>query len=247
VTELTVVIGSLCIGAFIKGLTGFGLPQVAIPILAVFLGVEHAVIIMAIPGVVSNLWLLRKHRTSGEPQQLHLRVMMACSVVGAAVGTLMLKSLDNRVLSMVLALLIVGYVAVATSRPTFSIPPVVHRVTALPVGFIAGGLQGAAGISGPLLTTYMHGLRLGSGTYIHALNAMFLIGSATQTATFIAIGAYDRALLAQSLIALIPIAIGLSLGSWAHRRLSSETFNKAVLVLLAVLGAKLAVGALGIG
>lgn len=246
-TELAVVVGSLCIGAFIKGLTGFGLPQVAIPILAVFLGVEHAVIIMAIPGVVSNLWLLRQHRAPAERRHLQLRAMLACSVVGAAVGTLMLKSLDNRVLSMVLALLILGYVAVATSRPTFSIPPSVHRATALPVGLLAGGLQGAAGISGPLLTTYLHGLRLGSDTYMHALNAMFLIGSVSQTATFVAIGAYDRGLLAQSLIALVPIAVGLPLGSWAHRRLSSKTFNKAVLVLLALLGVKLTLGGLGIG
>ncbi|HET8614936.1 MAG TPA: sulfite exporter TauE/SafE family protein [Actinomycetales bacterium] len=243
-TELTVVVASLCIGAFVKGLTGFGLPQVAVPILAVFLGVEHAVIIMAIPGVVSNLWLLHQHRGPREPRRLHLRVMMVGSVVGAAGGTLLLKSLDNRLLSMVLALLILGYVVVTTTRPAFRIPQVVHRVTALPVGLLAGGLQGAAGISGPLLTTYMHGLRLRSSTYVYALNALFLIGSVTQTATFLAIGAYDRALLGQSVIALVPIAIGLPLGSWAHRHLSSRTFNTAVLVLLALLGVKLALGAL---
>lgn len=245
-TELAVVVASLCVGAFIKGMTGFGLPQVAVPILAVFLGVEHAVIIMAIPGVASNLWLLHKHRPPRQPRQLRLRAMMVSGVVGAAGGTLMLKSLDNRALSLVLALLIVGYVAVTTSRPTFRIPWSVHRVTALPVGFLAGGLQGAAGISGPLLTTYLHGLRLGSSTYIHALNALFLIGSATQTVTFIAIGAYDRTLLGQSLIALVPIAVGLPLGAWAQRHLSSETFNKAVLALLALLGVKLALGAFGI-
>jgi uncharacterized membrane protein YfcA len=244
VTELTVVVASLCIGAFIKGLTGFGLPQIAVPILAVFLGVEHAVIIMAIPGVVSNLWLLHQHRRSPGSRGLHLRAMMVGAVVGAAVGTLLLKSLDTRVLSMVLALLIVGYVAVATSRPTFTIPSDVHRVTALPVGLLAGGLQGAAGISGPLLTTYMHGLRLRSNTYVYALNALFLVGSVTQTATFLAIGAYDRELLAQSVIALVPIAIGLPLGAWAHHRLSSAMFDKAVLVLLALLGVKLALGAL---
>ena len=57
--DLVVIVIAIAVGAFIKGATGGGLPQVAIPVMAPFLGVEHAVVLMAIPGIVSNAWLVR--------------------------------------------------------------------------------------------------------------------------------------------------------------------------------------------
>jgi hypothetical protein len=45
------VIGSISIGAFIKGLTGAGLPLLAVPMLATITPVEDAVILMILPGV----------------------------------------------------------------------------------------------------------------------------------------------------------------------------------------------------
>ena len=53
-TELAVVFLAIGAGAFIKGLTGTGFPLVAVPVMAVFLGVEHAVIVLQIPNLVSN-------------------------------------------------------------------------------------------------------------------------------------------------------------------------------------------------
>ena len=61
-TELAVVFLAIGAGAFIKGLTGTGFPLVAVPIMAIFLGVEHAVIVLQIPNLVSNLWLVWRYR-----------------------------------------------------------------------------------------------------------------------------------------------------------------------------------------
>ena len=61
---------------------------------------------------------------------------------------MLLHSLDGRVLSGILALVIVGYIVLALFRPGFTLPDPVTRVGSAPVGLIAGGLQGATGISG---------------------------------------------------------------------------------------------------
>ncbi|MGH8881913.1 MAG: hypothetical protein ACRD0P_31950, partial [Stackebrandtia sp.] len=63
VVDLVVIVAAIAVGAFIKGATGGGLPQIAIPVMAVFLGVERSVVVMAIPGVVANGWLVWSHRT----------------------------------------------------------------------------------------------------------------------------------------------------------------------------------------
>ena len=52
--SLSIIGLGLALGAFVKGLTGMGLPLVAVPFMASFLGAEHAIVVMQIPGLVSN-------------------------------------------------------------------------------------------------------------------------------------------------------------------------------------------------
>ena len=47
--SLVIIFCALSIGAFAKGMTGLGLPPVSIAILAVFFGVEHAIVVTTIP------------------------------------------------------------------------------------------------------------------------------------------------------------------------------------------------------
>lgn len=230
--DLTVIVAAIAVGAFIKGATGGGLPQVAIPVMAPFLGVEHAVVIMAIPGIVSNGWLVWTHR--GEASDTRdLPSLLGTSIVGAVVGTVALKSLDGRALSAVLAAVIVCYIVVALAHPGFRIPPRVTRVASPPVGLAAGGLQGSTGISGPLLTTYLHGYQLHPRAYVFSLAALFFVGALVQTATLAAVGLYTGSRFVESLLTLVPIALFLPLGTAAARRLSPATFQRIVLVLVA--------------
>jgi uncharacterized membrane protein YfcA len=232
VVDLVVIVAAIAVGAFIKGATGGGLPQIAIPVMAVFIGVEHAVVVMAIPGVIANGWLVwtLRHEARGTRD---LPGMVITCTVGAIAGTLLLHSLDGRVLSGVLALVIIAYIAIALLHPGFTIPPRITRFASPPIGLAAGGLQGATGISGPLLTTWLHGFGLKPRAYVFALSTLFFVSACVQTVTLAGIGLYTRDRLVESLLALIPIALTLPLGTAAARRLSPQTFQRIVLVLLA--------------
>lgn len=246
VLDLVVIVAAIAVGAFVKGATGGGLPQVAIPVMAPFLGVERAVVLMAIPGIVSNAWLVWTHRDTVR-QTRDLPVLLATSTAGAVVGTVALKSLDARVLSGVLSVVIVGYITVVLVHPGFRFPPRVTRVASPPVGLAAGGLQGATGISGPLVTTYLHGYQLAPRAYVFSLAALFCVGAVVQTLTLAVVGLYTSARLGQSLLTLLPIALFLPLGSRAARRLSPATFQRIVLVLVAASAISLVHQALGPG
>ncbi len=230
--ELTVIVAAIAVGAFIKGATGGGLPQIAIPVMAVFLGVEHAVVVMTIPGVIANGWLVWTHRhEAGETHDLP--GMLVAGTVGAVVGTLLLSSLDGRWLSAALALVITAYIALALARPGFTIPARVTRLGSPPVGLVAGGLQGATGISGPLLTTWLHGFGLKPRAFVFAISTLFFVFAVVQAVTLAGVGLYTTERVVQSLLALVPIVFALPLGSAAARRLSPQTFQRVVLVLLA--------------
>jgi len=230
--DLTVIVVGIAVGAFVKGATGGGLPQVAIPVMAPFIGVEHAVVLMAIPGIVANGWLVVTHRNTAS-QTRDLPVLLGMSIIGAIAGTIALKSINGRGLSAVLAAVIVVYIVVALAHPGFRFPERVTRFASPPVGLAGGGLQGSTGISGPLFTTYLHGYQLAPRAYVFSLAVLFCVGAVVQTITLAAIGLYTRAWLMQSLLALVPIAVFLPIGSAAARRLSPATFQRIVLVLVA--------------
>ena len=230
--ELTVIVVAIAAGAFIKGATGGGLPQIAIPVMAVFLGVEHAVVVMTIPGVVANGWLIWTHRHEARETR-NLPGMLVAGTVGAVGGTLLLHSLDGRWLSAALAVVIAAYIVLALTRPGFTLPARVTRVASPPVGLVAGGLQGATGISGPLITTWLLGFGLKPRAFVFATSTLFFVFAVVQSVTLAGVGLYTTERVAQSLLALVPILLTLPLGSAAARRVSPRTFQRVVLVLLA--------------
>jgi uncharacterized membrane protein YfcA len=230
--DLVVIVIAIAVGAFIKGATGGGLPQVAIPVMAPFLGVEHAVVLMAIPGIVSNAWLVRTHRNEATHTR-DLPTLVGTCIVGAVIGTIALKSLDGRALSAALVVVIAAYIVIVLVHPGFHLPARLTRVTSPPVGLVAGGMQGSTGISGPLLTTYLHGYQLPPRAYVFSLAVLFCVGAVVQTITLAAVGLYTGTRFIESLLTLIPIALFLPAGSWAAKRLSRTTFQRVTLVLVA--------------
>lgn len=240
--DLTVIILAIGVGAFVKGVTGTGLPQIAIPVMAAVIGVERAVIIMAIPGIVSNAWLVWANRDVRRETR-DLPALTATGVVGAVLGTVVLTTVDGRLLSLALAVVILGYVAVVVWHPGLSLPPRLTRYTSPPVGLMAGGLQGATGVSGPLLSTYLHGFALAPAAYVLSLSSLFLVFSVVQVGTLAGLGLYSLAVLRDSLLALVPIALMLPLGNRLSRRLPATTFRRIVLVGLALTASALVYGA----
>jgi uncharacterized protein len=237
--DVVIIVVAIAVGAVIKGATGGGLPQVAIPVMAPFIGVEHAVVIMAIPGIVSNSWLAVHHREE-YPRTRDLPSLVWLGVVGAILGTVALKSLDGRVLSAVLVVVIVAYVVVVLVHPGFHLPPRLTRVASPPVGLVGGVLQGSTGISGPLITTYLHGFRLPPKAFIFSLAVLFGISAVVQTVTLAVVGLYTGTRLVESLLILLPIAAFQPIGSWASTRLSRTTFQRVTLVLVAASAVSLA-------
>ncbi|HEX4976985.1 MAG TPA: sulfite exporter TauE/SafE family protein [Nocardioides sp.] len=243
-TDLLVIVAALSVGAFVKGVSGTGLPQVAIPVMAAFLGVERAVIIMSIPGIAANVWLVVAHRAARRESR-DVPVLLGTGIAGAVLGTVLLTTVDARFLSAVLAVIILVYVGLRVAAPNLSLPPSVTSWVSPPVGFAAGALQGATGVSGPLLSTYLHAFALSPGAYIFSLSSLFLVFSATQVVTLVGLGAYTTRLVLEGFLALVPVAVMLPLGSRLGRRLGERTFSTVVMVGLAVAAAVLLAQALG--
>ena len=241
--NLILIVLALGVGAIAKGATGMGLPLIAMPVLASAFGLPHAISIMTIPLLVTNVWQVwrfRQERTS--PSLRFLRPMILGGVIGVATGTWVLIWLDERTLSIALGVILLGYVALRLLRPGMVLEADIGRRAAAPAGLAAGLLQGSTGISSPVVATFIHAMSLGFAPHVFAVSVVFLMLSATQFPALIISGILRWEWLLEGLFALLPILCFMPLGQRLGARISRAAFDRLILGFLAVIGAKLVLG-----
>ena len=232
------ITAAMAVGAFIKGATGAGLPQIAIPVMAAFMGVEAAVVIMAIPGIITNAWLLWNYRSHFNKTR-DLPALLITGIVGAVAGTMLLRTLDDKALSFFVAGMIALYAILFFAHPDFRLPSGVTRYTSPPVGLASGLLQGATGISGPVIGTYLHAYRLPKEVFVLSITTVFQVFSIVQAVTLVVIGLYSTTRAVLSILSLIPIMVMLWIGARFTNRVSRRSFDLLVLALLVASAGKL--------
>ena len=124
------------------------------------------------------------------------------------------------------------------------VPPDIARRAAPPVGLVSGVMQGAVGVSGPIIGSWLYAYRLPREAYIFSLSVLFLLAGAAQISTLASIGAYSTDRLIAAAIGLGPVLVVLPLGEYLRDRLSGPQFDRVVLGLLAASGVTLVVRAI---
>ena len=239
-----VILAALFLGGMLKGATGAGVPVVAVPVMAAFFDVRLAVIIMVTPNLVSNLWQLRQYRGHHIAGGFGLRLAGA-GAVGALIGTVMLATLPVAALTLLLAAVVILYIAMRLALPQFRLNLAAANRVVLPLGLAAGVLQGAGGISAPISVSLLNAMRLERPVFIATISAFFAAMSAAQLPALFAYGLMTPTLLVLSAVALLPLFAGMPVGAWLARRMSARAFDRLVLGLLCVLAVRLIYVALG--
>lgn len=232
------IAAALSLGGLLKGATGMGTPIVAVPVMAAFVDVRLAVIVMVIPNFISNLWQIRQYgqRRLGQGFSTSFAIGGA---VGAFVGTLLLVSLPTRALLLIVLCAVVLYIALRLARPDFKLDFAPARKMAFPVAAVAGVLQGAAGISAPVAVSFLNAMRLERPVFIATISLFFVAMSLAQMPTLFGFGLMTRENLLLGCLALVPVFAAMPVGAWAARHMSAALFDKAILILLGFLAIRL--------
>jgi hypothetical protein len=231
--ELLVVALAVVLGSLVKGVTGLGLPLTAVPVIAFFVGVEDAVVIMAAPTAVSNAMLVREHRHELRSAE-HLPLFAGLGAVGAVVGAWALPRIDERVLLVMLALLLSSFLAWRFSSASPRWSPNVQRWGRAPVALTCGMAQGATGISGPLVAAWFQGLGVSRERFVVSNTSIFLLTGLTQLATLSVTGQWSNQRLWGAALAASVVGVTLPFGIRIGRHLNAERFEAAVSVVISV-------------
>ncbi len=243
VFDILLAISAIALGGFLKGATGAGAPVVGVPILALALGVQHAVAIFAVLNLMSNAWQAWAYR-DGWGSFRFVASFAISGALGAAMGTVLLASLPTDTLMGGLACVVFFYVALRLLRPDWKIERGRAERVAGPIGFLGGLMQGAGGISAPISVTFLNAMRLERQEFIATISIFFFMMSMLQIPTQIALGVLDWERAGMAVLAAIPLFGAMPLGERAAKHISKAAFDKLILVLLSVVALRLAYQAL---
>jgi len=236
--EIAIIIAIAVISAFVKAVTGTGFPMLVVPVLALFIDVADAVVVVAIPNVTMNgaiFWSLRHERRESPT----LPRFLAATSVGAVIGSILLSVLSEAVLRLGLVAIIVVFVANRLGERRFALTPERALRFAPAAGAVSGMVFGATAVSGPLVTPWFLSQNLRRDVYVMSISAAFTLAGAAQVLFFVVQGSFTTnfVLAGWGLVALSWAM--LPFGARVRQRLHVETFERLVILLLVVSGISL--------
>jgi len=231
-TQLTIVLVAVVVGSVVKAVTGMGLPLIVIPIASLFVDVNDAVVVIALPNVLANAVLGGRERHSLSETR-DLPVLATAGVIGAIGGTLLFVNLPETPLVIALIVAILGYVVLFFAHPDLRTMPQQSRRWSPVVGGVGGVFQGAIGISGPIIGSWIHSYRLPRSAHILSVTFLFFITGFTQLVILIANGELSGRLTA-TLLACIPVFGSIPIGTRVRGAVSGRGFDLAIVGMLSL-------------
>ena len=233
-----IVLTAISLGALVKGMTGLGLPLIAVPAIASFTSVEEAVVLMIIPVIGSNLWMVGRQRRFAPLLVEHWPFLLA-AFIGGILGTFLLVAIDDRWLKLILAMWLALYLLQLVLGDALSFVFRAKGAASALIGLAAGTIHGASGISAHIVAPYFHGRQIAPAAYTFLVAVAFLTSSSAQFVTALGNQLFDAERLTLGLLALIPTLIFTQVGMRCAGMISAATFRKIILVLFILMEIKL--------
>jgi len=223
----------------VKGVTGMGLPTVAMGLLGTVMAPAVAAAMLIIPSFVTNAWqLLAGSATTTLLRRLWL--MMLGIVVGTVGGASLLVRVDPKWSGLALGIALVLYAAYALISPVLSVPSRLDRWLSPIFGLVTGTITGATGVFVMPAVPYLQALRLEKDELVQALGLSFTVSTIALAVGLSAHGSFKVDQVGLSTIAVVPALAGMWLGQQIRARISPRRFRQFFLSFLLLLGVELA-------
>lgn len=247
VEALALVVGIVFLGGAVKDLAGFGYAVVSTAVLATVLDPATAVVVMILPTLGANVYLLGE-LDRGDVRDCVERFwpFVGAAIVGTVLGMAVLEAVPTPVLAIGLGALTVTYVALNQTRVVVPgerwLTDRCFRPSSTAkagLGVASGFVFGASNIAIQVVA-YLDSLDLDRRTFVGVL-AMILVGISTvRVGLAWLLGLYGApGVLALSALAAVPGLLGVAAGGYLRRVTADETIGAAALVLLGLIGLRL--------
>ena len=204
---------------------------------------KSAVALLVIPNLVMDGLQLRRSGPIGDAPR-RLAPLLVFTMIGTVIGTKLLVALSPRAVTLLLGGFVLGYVVLDLARFSPRVPAHWELRLAAPVGLVAGIMGGITNAPGTAIALYFVALGMDKKEFVRSIAFTFLVVKTVQLVTLGWYGLLGWNLLLASLGLAVVALAGFGLGLRLQDRLDQRSFNRAVLVFLAVLGVWLVAKAL---
>ncbi|RDD72100.1 sulfite exporter TauE/SafE family protein [Paracoccus versutus] len=239
-TDFTVPLIALTFLAagIVKGVTGMGLPTLAMGVLGALLSPLTAASLLIVPSMVTNLWQLLAGPRIGALAR-RLWPMMAASMAGTLIAAPLLTGGNGGATTPILGTTLIAYALYTLLAPPFRVSPVQERWLSPLVGLVTGLIAGGTGVFVIPAVPWLQALGLEKDELVQALGMSF-----TTSTIALALGLASRQVwqvdqLALSVLAVVPALIGMGAGQILRRAVSPAAFRRGFLIMLALLGGEM--------
>lgn len=223
----------------VKGVTGMGLPTVAMGLLGTVMPPAEAAAMLVIPSFVTNVWQLLAGPATAR-LLLRLWPMMLGIVVGTVACSTLLLLIDPLWSGLCLGSALIVYAGYALISPTLSVSAYLERWLSPVIGLLTGAITGATGVFVMPAVPFLQALRLDRDELVQALGLSFTVSTVALAIGLATHGAFRLEQLGMSGLAIVPALAGMWLGQMARVRISPKIFRQCFLLFLVLLGLELA-------
>jgi uncharacterized membrane protein YfcA len=231
------------LAGLVKGVLGLGLPTVAMGLLAVSMPPAHAMAIVIVPAIVTNVW-----QTFVGPYLRDITRRLWPLMLGTAIGIWSSAGLMTgpyaRYGTIVLGVLLVIYAITGLSKFSFRVARADERWIGGIVGLITGVVSAATGVQVIPSMPFMQAIGMEKDELVQALGVFFTVATVALAFNLTSAGLLNASTTVPGAVAMVGSFTGMMIGQAVRSRLQPDAFRRWFLVAMILLGIYLAGSAL---
>ena len=221
-------------GGLVKGTLGFGMPMVALPIIAFVLPATTAMMLLCAPILLTNFLQIKFKEGVSSYRFLPMFVSL---IIGLIIGARLILEININTITQIIALSIIFAALVNCFGIRIeNINKSWEKTITILIGFGSGILGGLSTFYGPPMLAYLVAADLPKEKFIRTVSTMYFIGSFPLYGSLIYYGFATKQDLMVSMALIIPAFIAQQLGTKIRDKINQKQFRICVLTTLIVLG-----------
>jgi len=232
---IAIVIFTFILAGFVKGVTGLGLPTVALALLAASLGLAEAVVLMLVPSLITNIWQALAGNALVEILRRHWLLLITGSLA-TIICTFFATFVDTAYLLMLLGVVLCLYSGISLFTPQLTLAKTGNGWLAVTTGLITGSLTGLTGTFVVPAVLYFQALNLPRHVLVQTMGVWFTIATVSLSVGLNANSLVSGNLIQLSAVATAPALAGMWVGQRVRDKLPEQKFRTVFFTTLFFLG-----------